>query len=336
MAEERKVALVLTGGGAKGAFQFAAEKYAREAMGYKWDVIAGVSVGALNGAMLAMGKYQELDEIWNHTLMRERIYTGDLGSWTLLGFALKQLPGLLGLSPRLVESRAILGNGPLRRLIDRHFQRDRVTIDLRIGVVSLETGRYYVYKLVNGEVYERRDRGGHTGDYMYAHVDDATFKQIILASTTIPVVWAPQAIGMLGSAVDGGIRNINPIGDVLDTLQSPDDEVVVISCDPKEPPQTRTPQTGVQVAKRSLDLVLAEIVRTDIREFERINFIVRQAEEKGVTIENERGDPFVSYKATVIQPDEPLDDALDFSPDAIKRSMAKGRTAARQVLGDPA
>ncbi len=41
-----------------------AEKYAREQKGYKWDIIAGVSVGALNGAMLAQEKYQRLAEIW--------------------------------------------------------------------------------------------------------------------------------------------------------------------------------------------------------------------------------------------------------------------------------
>ena len=45
---DKKIALVLSGGGAKGAFQFMAEKYAREVKGYHWDVIAGVSVGALN------------------------------------------------------------------------------------------------------------------------------------------------------------------------------------------------------------------------------------------------------------------------------------------------
>ena len=60
----KKVALVLSGGGAKGAFQFMAEKYAREVKGYRWDIIAGVSVGALNGTMLAMGKYKQLEDIW--------------------------------------------------------------------------------------------------------------------------------------------------------------------------------------------------------------------------------------------------------------------------------
>ena len=53
-------ALVLSGGGAKGAFQFAAEKYAREVKGYQWDIIAGVSVGALNGSLIAMKKYARL------------------------------------------------------------------------------------------------------------------------------------------------------------------------------------------------------------------------------------------------------------------------------------
>ena len=50
----KKTALVLSGGGSKGAFQFMAEKYAREVKGYQWDIIAGVSVGALNGMLLAM------------------------------------------------------------------------------------------------------------------------------------------------------------------------------------------------------------------------------------------------------------------------------------------
>ena len=55
-----KTALILSGGGAKGAFECGAEKYAREVKGYNWDIIAGVSVGALNGGMLAMKKYDRL------------------------------------------------------------------------------------------------------------------------------------------------------------------------------------------------------------------------------------------------------------------------------------
>lgn len=334
-----KVALVLTGGGAKGAFQYAAEKYAREVKGYRWDVIAGVSVGALNGTMLAMEKYAQLEEIWTKTLQMDPIYTGDLGTGAILRFAAKQLLAILRLPPFLGDSRALLGNQPLRRLIQQQFERGRVARDLRIGVVSLKSGAYHVYKLEHGQYQERHDRAGHTGEYVVStEVDDAAFKQIILASTAIPVIWPPEAVLTvpgLESVVDGGVRNVNPIGDVLDALGSPQDEVVVISCDPKEPSPAGAPRTGVEIAKRSLDLVVAEIIRTDIREFERINLLVKQAEGK-VTLVNESGRPLVSYKSTIIRPEAPLDDALDFSPEAVGRSIAKGREMAQKVLGGPA
>lgn len=52
-----KVALVLSGGGAKGAFQFGAiqyieEYYKKQNPSFNYSIIAGVSVGALNATML--------------------------------------------------------------------------------------------------------------------------------------------------------------------------------------------------------------------------------------------------------------------------------------------
>ncbi len=65
-----KVALVLSGGGAKGAFQFGAIKYIEEEIKKKYPefqnkIIAGVSVGALNAVMMSMDKFNELEDIWN-------------------------------------------------------------------------------------------------------------------------------------------------------------------------------------------------------------------------------------------------------------------------------
>jgi NTE family protein len=61
-----KRALVLSGSGAKGAFQFGAIQYIEEKLKKKYptfnySIIAGVSVGSLNGVMLAMDKY----DLWN-------------------------------------------------------------------------------------------------------------------------------------------------------------------------------------------------------------------------------------------------------------------------------
>ena len=61
---EHKRGLVLSGGAAFGAFQIGVLEAAEE-MGYtKWDLIAGASVGALNGSMIALDKFEKLVDIW--------------------------------------------------------------------------------------------------------------------------------------------------------------------------------------------------------------------------------------------------------------------------------
>lgn len=61
----REYGLVLEGGGAKGAYQIGAWKALREA-GVKIKGIAGVSVGALNGAMIAMDDLEQAEKIWKN------------------------------------------------------------------------------------------------------------------------------------------------------------------------------------------------------------------------------------------------------------------------------
>jgi len=154
-----KVALVLSGGGAKGAFQVMAEKYAREIKGYKWDVIAGVSVGALNGTLLAMEKYQRLEEIWR-TISSDQVYTGGMNVWSIVKL--------------IFGAKSIYGNRPLWELLDREIDPDKVKTDLRIGVVSLRTGEYVRFR-----------------------PSDPGFKRAVLASTAIPLIWAPVDISPL-------------------------------------------------------------------------------------------------------------------------------------------
>src|SRR5512147_3075103 len=123
----KKTALVLSGGGAKGAFQCGAEKYAREVKGFKWDIIAGVSVGALNGAMLAMQKFDRLYEIWN-TISNRQVYTGGFNLWSTIKL--------------LFGAKSFYGNEPLYRLLKRELEVEKIRVDLRIGAVSLVSGAY--------------------------------------------------------------------------------------------------------------------------------------------------------------------------------------------------
>lgn len=56
--------LVLAGGGGKGAYQIGAWKALRE-LGINIEAIAGVSIGSLNGALIAAGDYDKAVEMWN-------------------------------------------------------------------------------------------------------------------------------------------------------------------------------------------------------------------------------------------------------------------------------
>ena len=55
--------LVLGGGGARGAYQIGVLMALNE-LGYKYNVVTGTSVGALNALLLGMNKFELLKEIW--------------------------------------------------------------------------------------------------------------------------------------------------------------------------------------------------------------------------------------------------------------------------------
>lgn len=292
----KKTALVLSGGGAKGAFQCGAEKYAREVKGYKWDIIAGVSVGALNGCMLAMEKYDRLFEVWN-TISNEQVYTGGFNIWATI-----QL---------LLGAKSFYGNDPLRRMLKKELELDKIKADLRIGAVSLVTG-----------------------DYVEFRADSPGLADAVLASTVMPIIWTPVDVSPQHPAmVDGGVRNISPVGDVLD---SEPDEIVIINCGGQESaPLTEPPDNILKIGQRTLDILLNELFRGDMQEFLRINALVQEAAAHGVTLHHPTsGKPLKYYDCKVIEPTQPLGDTLDFSQAAIQQALRHGAERAREVLSN--
>lgn len=61
----REYGIVLEGGGARGAFQVGAWRALKEA-GIQIRGISGVSVGALNGALMCMGDLERAEALWEH------------------------------------------------------------------------------------------------------------------------------------------------------------------------------------------------------------------------------------------------------------------------------
>ncbi len=68
----KKYGLVLAGGGGKGAYQIGAWKALRE-MRISFDAIAGVSIGSINGALIAAGDMNKAVEFWHNVSVKKGI-----------------------------------------------------------------------------------------------------------------------------------------------------------------------------------------------------------------------------------------------------------------------
>ena len=228
-------ALVLSGGGSKGAYQVGVLKKWMGEEERDYDIVCGVSVGALNSAGLAMvpkGQPKDavawLESFWrDHVTGNNAIYRG----WRPFG-ALESL-----WKPSIYDS------SPLIQLITKTIDPKKVAAcgrQVRVGAVCLDTG-----------------------EYRYGTQDDPNFASWVLASSAYPVFFTPINIeGKLWS--DGGIKRVTPLGMAI---QLGADEIDVIMCDNpyNEAPWSSHNASAVpDVMFRALDLQGDQIMKNDI------------------------------------------------------------------------
>ena len=295
----QKVALVLQGGGAKGAFQAGAEAWLRHELDIEWDVIAGVSVGALNAAMLATGKGLELSHLWG-SIEEKDVFVRR--SWWRTA---------LDLITR--KRRSLWDNSPLLRVIEENVDFHQLQVPLLFGVTDLVSGGYASYEWLPGKP-----------------VNATRAQRLLLASTTIPLLWEPVGVEGHGQLVDGGVRTGTPLGDVL---KHDPDVVVIILCTPLDQMSRSAPPKDLfQVGSRSLELLMDEVFQDDIKTYLRINDLVAQAEEQGMTLRKPNGQPYKSFRTIIVQPLCGIGGPLDF--DDLHAKYALGGAAAEHAWFD--
>ena len=135
------VGLVLTGGGARGAYQVGAILALSEILGNStpFRMLAGVSAGAINTVALGIDAdnfprgARRLAEIWS-SLTTERVYRTDASNLSKLGMRwLKDLTlgGALGPS----KSNYLLDTAPLRDLLLAQLDTSRLPVHIASGVL---------------------------------------------------------------------------------------------------------------------------------------------------------------------------------------------------------
>lgn len=292
-----QTALNLSGGGAKGAFQAGAITELAE-RGVTFDMVHGVSAGALNGAMVATGQIGSLESVWRGVtedkVHKKRSLARLAGQYGLFGIGISDPP------------RALYDNSPLREMIEGRLLGKDVIMPFYVGTVDLVSGTYTNRKI--------------TGTIGQGDIDR------IIASTAIPIIYDPVEFDDTLN-VDGGVRNVSPISMLLP--HEPDQVIAILTSPLDKPPVEERPDSLHEIARRTLDLLLEDVYQSDIQRFVQINALVRQAEKGGVTLTTPSGRAYRYYPYHIIQPSSNLGDTLNFSDNIMRAHILKGKIQAQ-------
>jgi len=220
--------LVLTAGGARGAYQAGVLKRIGELPAFRgqpspFRIVAGASAGAINGAMVSAlaGDLHEatsaLSAIWGRLEVRD-VFRPDLASFLMTGLRLMADLGLGGLfGGGRVQS--MLDTSPLPGFLGRALPLEGIGDSIRRGhlyalavtATSYHSGRSFTF--IQG-------RAGHPVWMKSRRVTLPVQMTLdhICASAAIPIVFPPVRLMCEGRPLwfgDGGLRLVNPLSPAI-------------------------------------------------------------------------------------------------------------------------
>lgn len=235
-----KLALVLSGGGARGAFQAGAlVELLRhfERTGKRINILSGTSVGALNGMTVAQAETlgaaaEEIEYQWKR-LTNDDVY--NVRGWEIFKLFLKFATHRIEKWPTLRGVDSLFDNTPLyNKFIDQYLDLDairsrRTVDDFFVSLTSLHTGAAYLQCLTTEPDLQKA-------------------KEYIMASTITTVAYPPVKTVVADPEIpehlqdtpqlyaDGGISNKTPLKSILQTGDI--NELFVINTYPTYPNKT--------------------------------------------------------------------------------------------------
>lgn len=308
-----RTGLVLSGGGARGAYEVGVMVGLTEILGGSgpapFSIFTGTSVGALNGTWLAA-----------HADRADMQIDGLIRHWMDLRIdrhlRLRPLPDLLRL--RRVETWSVLDNRDLASLMTSNMPWDRLHANVDGGVVSalavacleIASGRTTIFAEVGP-----RSEYAPTRDPSRASEVVRLGAEHILASTALPFLFPAVRVGDAWFA-DGGLRFNTPIAPAL---RMGADRLMVVSLLFGGAPVTRATlreyPTPAFLAGKTLNALLLDPIVHDIAVLERFNRLwgvlerVLDAEalaEVNRVVTEDRGAPYRTVETLVFRPSKDI------------------------------
>jgi NTE family protein len=225
-------ALVMSGGSVKGAYEVGAIKHWIVDEGRDYDIVCGVSVGAINAAFLAQYPMGQI----------KQAHADLVKMWGTVNNAKVRKDWWGGIAAALWKP-SVYDSTPLQRWLRSDLSPAKIKASgrkLRVGAVSLTSGSYRL-----------------------GTEQDANIVDWVIASSSFPVFLLPIEIdGELWS--DGGIRNVTPLGAAIE-LGATEVDVVMCSNPDLPDPWSGAKRSIPDIAVRVVDLMNAEIMRDDLK-----------------------------------------------------------------------
>ena len=226
-----ELAIVMSGGGAKGAFQVGVLDELITTKKVRIDIFCGVSTGAIQALGGAMNDMPGLLAQWLSIKGN-----GDIYKKRTLGV----VEGIFG-------ADSLYDAAPIRAKLKAYADPAKLKAakrKLRMGVVSLATGQYQ----------EIDEKNPNVGDWVYASCAQPPFFQPLVTK---------DAAGVNEQWVDGGVRNITPLSSALELKPR---ATLVILASPASPVPAPGKIYGnmIDIALRSVGILTSEVARTDL------------------------------------------------------------------------
>lgn len=275
----QRTALVLSGGGARGAYQAGLLSGLLEqgvgALGRQpFDTFIGSSAGSINAGMLAAYAddfaegLSRLTEIWRN-LEAHQVFRTDIRS--LGGIGVRWAWDLsFGGALRTVQPKALLDTTPLRELLAR-IPVERLDAHVESGALhALAVAATDLYT-ANGVLFVHGDADIQLWERKRWTIERATIgTDHLMASSAIPIFFPSVKIGRRHFG-DGCIRNTSPLSPAINLGA---DRIIAIGVQGpgrKTPSSKRTPPTIAEIAGVLLDAVMLDAIEVDVEHSERIN-----------------------------------------------------------------
>lgn len=312
--DPRRVGLVLSGGGALGAFEVGVVAALQE-RGIVPTVLSGTSAGALNAAALGVGfDADRLGGLWTSITSRD-VFRLRRDVWRLIRLRGLRQPG--GAASRLVSSLGwtwLMETDPLRRTLVRGLGGTRLRVPggrvVVVSAVEAATGELVRFCSTPPPAHRRSPR--------YRHVDLTV--DHLMASAAIPLLFRPGRADAVAHW-DGGIVANTPLAPAM--AYEPD--VVIVVTTATRPRPSPAPRSMAEAVTLLLDNVLGHSLHADLARAREVNAACR----RGGT-QDRRVVELVLVEPTGLD----LGGSLDFDPAAARERIRLGVEVGGRVLGE--